>query len=162
MADLPDNPLQNDMRNAMRRLGATVHVITSHDGTRGYAMTATAVTSLSFDPPSVLICVNKETGLHRSLSQGSPFCVNILFADHEEIAANCAGRLEGENRFNEGDWQNGPENLPYLSDAQSSIFCKTQSQTEHTSHSIFIGTVTEIINREDVNPLMFLNGEYLS
>lgn len=154
--------LKEQMKQAMGRLGASVTVITSHDGSRKYAMTATAVTSLSLDPPALLICVNRDNGLHYALSDGAGFCVNILYKDQQDISDTCAWKEKGEARFNLGDWQSSEGNIPYLADAQASIFCDLDDSHIYGSHSIFIGKVNKIITREDIAPLMFVGGDYFS
>jgi len=154
--------LQEQMKQAMRRLGASVTVITSHDGTRKYAMTATAVTSLTLEPPALLVCVNQENGLHHALSKGHGYCVNILFADQQEISDICAGQGKGDDRFTLGNWQEGDDKIPYLAQAQASIFCDLDDAHIYGSHSIFIGRVTKIILRDEISPLMFLAGNYFS
>ncbi len=154
--------LENQMKQAMRRLGASVSVVTSNHDEQRYAMTATAVTSLSLEPPALLICVNRVNGLHYALSKGRGFCVNILYSDQQEISDNCARKDEGKNKFSLGNWQTGDENIPYLADAQSSIFCDLDDQHDYGSHTIFIGKVTKVISRDDISPLMFLAGNYFS
>lgn len=154
--------LQDQMKQAMGRLGASVTVVTSHDGTRKYAMTATAVTSLSLDPPALLVCVNRENGLHYALSNDSGFCVNILFGDQQDISDICAGQGKGEEKFTRGDWQEGDDKIPYLANAQASIFCDLDDAHIYGSHSIFIGKVKKIITRDEISPLMFLAGNYFS
>lgn len=154
--------LQDQMKQAMGRLGASVTVITSHDGTRKYAMTATAVTSLTLHPPALLVCVNQENGLHHALSSGYGYCVNILYADQKDISDTCAGQGTGEDKFNLGNWQEGNDKIPYLASAQASIFCDLDDTHVYGSHSIFIGKVKKIMTREEISPLMFLSGEYFS
>ncbi|MCF6215303.1 MAG: flavin reductase family protein [Emcibacter sp.] len=158
----PSQALERQMKQAMRRLGASVTVVTSNDHEQRYAMTATAVTSLSLEPPALLICVNRINGLHHALSKGHGFCVNILFSDQQEISDNCARRNEAKDKFSLGDWQTGDENIPYLANAQSSIFCDLDDQHDYGSHTIFIGKVTKVISRDDISPLMFLAGNYFS
>ena len=159
---LSPNQTADHMRQAMRRLGASVSVITSHDDTRKYAMTATAVTSLSMEPPALLICVNRENGLHIALSAGYGYCVNILSGDQQDISDHCAWKARGEERFSLGDWQQDDENIPYLAGAQASIFCDLDGAHDYGSHTIFIGKVKKIITKDDVSPLMFLDGKYFS
>lgn len=154
--------LQDQMKGAMRRLGASVTVITSYDGRRKYAMTATAVTSLSLEPPSLLVCVNQINGLHHALSGGHGFCVNILFSDQQDISDHCARAEMGEDKFTLGNWQEDAGRIPYLADAQASVFCDLDKAHPHGSHSIFIGRVRKIITRDDISPLMFLAGDYLA
>lgn len=154
--------LQNQMKQAMGRLGASVTVVTSHDGERKYAMTATAVTSLTLDPPALLVCVNQINGLHHALTGGFGFCVNILYGDQKDISDTCAWKEKGEDKFNLGNWQEGEDSIPYLEGAQASIFCDLDDAHVYGSHSIFIGKVKKIIARDEVSPLMFLAGDYFS
>ncbi len=154
--------LQDQMKGAMRRLAASVTVITSYDGRRKYAMTATAVTSLSLEPPSLLVCVNQINGLHHALSGGHGFCVNILFSDQQDISDHCARAEKGEDKFTLGNWQEDADKIPYLADAQASVFCDLDKAHPHGSHSIFIGRVRNIITRDDISPLMFLAGNYFA
>lgn len=143
---------------AMRRFAATVSVIsTLKDGVR-QAMTATAVTSLSMAPPSLLVCVYRDSRFHKALEDQDLFCVNVLHKD--QVAASRtfskAASAEDYGRF---DWAdlNG---YCYLSDAQATIFCRNTQQVGFGSHSIFIGTVLDVTVRDCVAPLVFQNGEY--
>lgn len=154
--------LQDQMKQAMGRLSASVTVITSHDGTRKYAMTATAVTSLTLDPPALLVCVNQGNGLHHALSSGFGFCVNILYANQQDISNRCAEQEKGEEKFDCGNWRQGDDKIPYLEDAQASIFCDLDHSHSYGSHSIFIGKVNKIITRDEISPLMFLAGKYFT
>jgi len=158
----PPDILENQMKQAMRRLGASVTVITSYDGIQKYAMTATAVTSVTLDPPALLICVNRASGLHHVLSKGYGFCVNILFSDQQAISDICASKEQGEEKFNLGDWLYDDNDLPYLKHAQASIFCDLDHDHSYGSHTIFIGKVNKAIIRDDISPLMFLAGNYFS
>jgi flavin reductase (DIM6/NTAB) family NADH-FMN oxidoreductase RutF len=154
--------LKDQMKQAMGRLGASVTVVTSCDGNRKYAMTATAVTSLTLDPPALLICVNQGNGLHYALSSGLSFCVNILYANQRDISDRCAEQEKGEEKFDLGNWRQGDDKIPYLEDAQASIFCDLDDSHTYGSHSIFIGKVKKIITRDEISPLMFLAGNYFS
>lgn len=156
------NLLLDQMKSAMRRLGASVNVITCFDGKTRFAMTASSVTSLSLDPPAILVCVNRDTGLHNALSDGHDFCVNALHSHQQEISENCAWKKSGEARFDEGVWKRGINGTPYLSDAQSTIMCSMDGSHDYGSHSIFIGKVRTIRFREEVAPLMFLDGKYFT
>jgi flavin reductase len=94
-----DIPFRSDaFRNAMRRFAATVSIIScACEGSR-YGMSATAITSLSADPPSLLVCVNKSAATHRALRRGGRFCVNVLRSFHSELSQACSGKVKGEDR----------------------------------------------------------------
>jgi flavin reductase (DIM6/NTAB) family NADH-FMN oxidoreductase RutF len=159
MAEL--SPVALQLREGLRRLAKAVVVITCrHEGQR-YAMAATAVSELSMDPPSLLICVNRTASLHLPLSQGADFCVNILHSDHEEISAACSGKVRGEARFGVGKWGETPEGCPVLEGAQASFFCRHAQAMTYGTHDIVIGQVESVLIQGDVSPLVYADGRYL-
>jgi flavin reductase (DIM6/NTAB) family NADH-FMN oxidoreductase RutF len=137
-----------------------VVVITCRHEGRRWAMTATAVSELSMDPPSLLVCVNKNASLHGPLTQGARFCVNILHADQLHVSKACSGAKKGEERFIEGEWVSGDDGTPYLRDAQASFFCAYETHIEYGTHAVVIGAVTGVDCSGDVDPLIYLDGGY--
>ena len=153
-------PAQASFRDAMRRLAATVTIVSASGAGRRHGITATAVTSLSMEPPSLLVCVNRSGALHGLLSESERFCVNLLRSEQQALSDAFSGKLPGEERFRHGTWREDAEGLPYLADAQASIFCRRQNAIEHGSHSIFIGEVESVLLTDDVCPLIYSNGAY--
>jgi flavin reductase (DIM6/NTAB) family NADH-FMN oxidoreductase RutF len=146
-------------RLAMRRFPAAVTVITSSDGGVDVGMTATAVTSLSVQPPSLLVCINRTSEFHKRIEGSGGFCVNILRVDHQEISAAFGGAKPAGERFATGNWLHR-EGIPYLADAQASIFCRKSVLFAHTTHSIVIGEATALLMQKDVVPLIYVDGRY--
>ncbi len=159
---LLDNPA-TALRTGMRRLAASVCVITAVDSEgQRHAMTATAVTSVSDDPASLLVCVNRQTTLHDILAQGQRFAVNVLSADQQAISILCASGEPGENRFSSGHWGDA-SGLPYLRDAQVIFFCHTSRQLNHGTHLIVIGDIDKaLVCDGTINPLLYADGQYRS
>jgi flavin reductase len=153
-------PFRSDtFREAMRRFAATVSIVScACDGSR-YGMSATAITSLSVDPPSLLVCVNKSAATHRVLRRGGRFCVNVLRSFHWDLSQAFSGKVKGEDRFHLGNWssENG---LPFLSDAQANLFCEIARVMDYETHTIFIGRVYAARVQEDVDPLIYQDGKY--
>ena len=148
------------LRLGLRRLAKAVAVITcSHEGRR-YAMAATAVSELSMDPPSLLLCVNRSASLYAPLSAGADFAVNILASDHAEICAVCAGKAKGEERFGVGDWGEFPGGCPRLEDAQASFFCRNSKAIDYGTHHIVIGEVGQVTISGQVDPLIYADGQF--
>ncbi|WP_109807665.1 flavin reductase family protein [Sphingosinithalassobacter portus] len=148
------------LRMGLRRLGKAVVVITCwHEGRR-WAMTATAVSELSMDPPSLLVCVNRTASLHGPLSEGANFCVNILHADQLSVSNACAGKMKGEERFREGQWEASDCGTPYLRDAQAHFLCEYRSHFDYGTHAIVIGEVKHVGWTGDVDPLIYVDGGY--
>ena len=149
-------------RAAMRRLAATVTVLTCRDpqGQR-IGMTATAVTSVSTEPPALLACVNRSAAIHAHLALGQKLCINLLHTGQREISNACSGGEEGEGRFTQGDWRDDPDGVPYLADGQSNIFCTVEAVHAYGSHGIFIGRVLSVRNRDAIDPLVYQDGKYM-
>src|SRR5262249_31714007 len=98
----------------MRQLASGVSVVTAGaDGDRN-GMTASAVCSLSVDPPSLVTCLSRDAGTCNHLARSRTFCVNVLGRDHEDLASVFAGRagLAGEERFGTGSWLVGRLGVP--------------------------------------------------
>jgi len=148
------------LRQGLRSLAKAVVVITVRHDERRYAMAATAVSELSMDPPSMLICVNKSASLFTPLSAGADFCINILEASQAEIAGRCAGKASGEERFGLGDWRESILGPPFLQGAQASLVCRNVSKLEYGTHGVFIGEVAEVFQRTPVDPLIYVDGQY--
>lgn len=153
-------PLADDFRLAMRRLAGGVCVITSlSQGTR-LGITATAVCSLSADPPSVLVCVNRRSSLCTALAPGQPFCVNVLSGDQVEIANIFGSNRAQPERFAGGAWDAFDDGIPFLTDAQCSIRCHVDGSLDYGSHTVFIGKVGMIRVSDRFQPLIYGNGAY--
>jgi flavin reductase (DIM6/NTAB) family NADH-FMN oxidoreductase RutF len=160
-----ENYMQADLvpalKQAMRGMAQSVAVIATSDeaGVR-YAMAATAVTPLSMEPPSMLICINRNTSSYPILAGGAHFSVNILSAEQLDVARLCGGGAKGEERFAAGDWRVADNGVPYLADAQSAILCLQQQKHGYGSHDIFIGDVFAVVTPRSINPLVYLDGAY--
>lgn len=143
---------------AMRQLAATVTLVTTFENGIRYGMPATAVTSLSLDPPSLLICVNRSASVHSPTSRRRRFCVNLL-ADGQKALCADFGALPPASRFSVGTWKCGIDDLPYLADAAASAFCVVDGELEYGTHTIFIGRVVDAIVDARHSPLVFRDGK---
>ena len=150
----------NTGRAAMRRIAATVTIVTADDGERYHGMTATAVTSLSMEPPSLLVCINKKAFLHDILVRASNFCINVLHQDQAELSAAFSEKASYQDRFGVGRWARSADGLHYLTDAQAVLFCRKAKAISYGTHTVFIGEVTKVDVREPVAPLVYQNAGY--
>jgi flavin reductase (DIM6/NTAB) family NADH-FMN oxidoreductase RutF len=152
----PDLGVQ--FRAAMRKLASTVTVITARDADEHHGMAATAVTSVSMDPPSLLVCVNQATTMHGALHLGSVFCVNLLGVQHGPLCDAFGGKLAGAARFGVGEWTSDEDGVRFLADAPANIFCRLEQQHAYGTHSIFIGRVERVRVLEAGQPLLYQAG----
>src|SRR5438552_2915047 len=104
-----------DFKKGMRALVGAVTVIAVQDA-NGFAagITATAVCSLSADPPSLLVCVNRESAIAPALTLGAAFSVNVLADDQIEVAQAFGGQkgVKGGSRFAFGAWVRSGRDVP--------------------------------------------------
>jgi flavin reductase (DIM6/NTAB) family NADH-FMN oxidoreductase RutF len=159
--DDSDPALIEDFRHAMRRVASTVNVISICVDREPMGITATAVSSISMDPPSLLICINRAATVHAPMGDVTHFRVNVLHRDQEPIARMFSDRAQHELRFGTG-WNIDCALPPRLINAQASILCRRIDHHQFATHSIFIGVVEEVAVRGDVHPLVYLDGRYLS
>jgi flavin reductase (DIM6/NTAB) family NADH-FMN oxidoreductase RutF len=160
-ADAAD--LVQGMKQAMRRLAASVVVVTAREGDARYAMAASSCTSLSMEPPSIILCVNRTASIYPILNHGKDFCINVLSGAHEAVSVACSGKLKGEERFGTGEWQNDPDtNVPFLADSQASLICAVDDIHHYGTHGIFVGKVKRVHLHGDLYPLIYIDGRYSS
>lgn len=148
------------LKAGMRRLAASVCIISLKDK-QGipHAMTATAVTSLSDNPPALLVCVNRQATAYKALCERQPFCVSVLHESQADLSAYCASKSE-DGRFAKGNWKDH-DGLPYLADAEANFFCHTDQVVEYGSHIIAIGKLLDVMTAATaVAPLLYADGKY--
>ena len=153
-------PVKKEFLQAMRGITSTVTVVSAKNGENKQAMTATSVASLSLDPPSMLVCINHEASIHEVMKEGLGFCINILSLGQENLANICSVKEKEEQRFLEGNWSE-LENIPYNSDSQSNLFCNCVQVIQHKTHTIYVGEVTKVFNKNTFDPLLYKDGNYL-
>jgi flavin reductase (DIM6/NTAB) family NADH-FMN oxidoreductase RutF len=151
--------LLDSFRSAMRHIAATVYAVTTGPVGERHGILATAVSSLSFEPPSLLVCVNRTASLHEPLACAETFCVNVLGLGNREIA-EAFESAKGEGRFAIGDWRE-ERGVPVLANAQSYFICRTAHCHEFGTHTIFIGELIEARHREDAAPLTYYDRHYI-
>lgn len=156
-----DPELADGFRQAMRRVASTVNVISLCVDGEAMGITATAVSPISMDPPSLLVCINQAASVHGSMGDVTHFRVNVLHRDQEAVAAMFADRRLHAERFL-GGWENDCVTPPRLIDAQASILCRRIDHHQFGTHSIFIAVVEEVAVREASDPLVYLDGRYVS
>ena len=157
----PGQPIAASFRAAMRRIASTVTVVTAADGERRHGMTMTAVSSLSMDPPSMIVCVNQNTFLHDILMSARLFCVNVLKHDQVDVSAAFSGATPAGQRFDVGDWKRMADGgVDYLGTAQANVFCTKVAAVPFGTHTIFIGKADEVLLNEDDRPLLYRNAAY--
>lgn len=145
MAPAPP-PDRQQFRDAMARLGAAVTVVTT-DGPAGKAgFTASAVCSVTDTPPTLLVCMNRNSRLNPTVKENGRLCVNVLSATQQRLSDVFAGFTGAgtEARFEEGEWLTLSTGAPILADAVAALDCEVEEVMEKGTHSVIFAGVRAI------------------
>lgn len=152
-----------EFKGSMRNFPASVSVIATGDEQQRAGLTATAVCSLSAQPPQVIVCLNANTGTFNLIKELRRFSVNVLHTRQQTIAQCFGGfdpQLVGEQRFTTGNWKHGELGVPVLSDALAVMECELVEAIPAQSHFILIGAVKEIHQAPRVPTLLYGDGAF--
>ncbi|MFC5588919.1 flavin reductase [Sporosarcina soli] len=135
--------------------GVTV-ITTKHEGTN-YGVTASAVSSLSVDPPMLLVCINQATGTCNAISKQKVFGVNILHEDQGDIALQFA--RPSADKFKGIDITEGKLGEPILKDTLAHLECRVVQEVTGGTHSVFLAEVIHA-SSEERKPLTYYRGKF--
>lgn len=154
----------DEFRSGMRRLAAGVSIISTMGTDGPLGITATAVTSLTPTPPSVLCCINKNLMVGDAIKSNGRFCLNMLREEHQPLARRFAGMegVHGPAKFSEGAWVEFTGGVPTLADSLVSFSCELDRVVEAGTHYILIGLIHEIRLGELGSPLIYCGGNFSS
>lgn len=148
----------DEFKLVMRRFAASVNVITSADGERKNGMTATAVCSVSSDPPSALIIVNKSNRSHPIIAGTKAFAVNVLSSNQKHVAGHFASKLP--DPFADIPHSMGRTGCPIIVGADAHIECTVIDQMDVGTHTIFVGKIVAA-DAASGEPLLYHEGRYV-
>jgi flavin reductase (DIM6/NTAB) family NADH-FMN oxidoreductase RutF len=148
---------------AMRTLPTGVSIIAAGNGLHRRGMTASAVCSISTEPPTLLASVNQGTDTHAQIRNTGCFSVNVIAAEHLELAKRFAGRhgIYGAERFAAGSWDILETGAPTLTDALATLDCRVAHELAWATHTIFLGTVVATRVRASGSALVYRAGAFI-
>ena len=154
----------SDFRNAMRQLTGGVSVITAGKGRDISGMTVTSVSSLSIEPASLIVSLNRESSSWPLVKRYGFFGVNILTSDQIDIAERFTGKggLKGADRFAGVRWTTRASGVPLLVGALAAIDCEVEDIVERHSHAIVIGRVLDVAVSTRTAALAYWQGRYVA
>jgi flavin reductase len=149
-------------RDAMARMGAPVNVITTDGagGRRGFP--APAVCSVTDDPPTLLVCLNRNSDSNAALKTNRVLCVNTLTAEHQHLSPIFAGMTEHDYpaRFACANWTTLTTGAPVRQGAGVSFDCRIIQVTEVGTHSVFFCEVEGIRMGDVTEGLIYFGRGY--
>ncbi|WP_394618796.1 flavin reductase family protein [Lentzea sp. JNUCC 0626] len=142
---------------------ATGVTVVTVGGPVPHGMTANSFTSVSLDPPLVLVCVGRDASMHRHLTDTGTFGVSVLAADQEDVARHFASRWRpaGQAQFDEVDWVPGTRiDAPLIGGALARFECALWRTYDGGDHTIFLGRLLATDGPAGRTALLFLNGSF--
>jgi len=146
-----------EFRDIIGRFASGVTVITTHHDGRPHGTTASAVSSLSLEPPMLLVCLNKTSATGQAVSAAQRFAVNILGEDQAEEAMRFA--TKGVDKFAGLDIRSGDDGAPLLGGALATIECGVVEEVTGGTHSVFLAEVRRASARTGA-PLAYFRGKF--
>jgi flavin reductase (DIM6/NTAB) family NADH-FMN oxidoreductase RutF len=152
-------PVSSDaFKSAMRRFATGVTIVTTKNVDAIHGFTVNAFASVTADPPTVLVCVNRTARAHPMISESGSFCVHILALEQQKLAEQFQGG-EPHERFRDVVHRSGPSGSPIIDDVLAYVDCKVEEEVSAGTHTIFIGRVLESGEREGA-PLGYYDRTY--
>ncbi|MDH3734836.1 MAG: flavin reductase family protein [Gemmatimonadota bacterium] len=152
--------IRDDFKRAMGHLASGVVIVTTRDSAgepRG--MTATAVCSVSLEPPLVMACMGHESATHRAVESSGVFAINVLPAAARELAGRFSSR--SDDKFADVRLTKGESGAPLLAVALAHCDCRVEQSVAAGDHTIFIGRVLSVHAPDEPNgPLIYFRGAY--
>jgi flavin reductase len=149
-------------RDGMARIAAAVHIVTTGGPAGRFGFTASAVCSVTDDPPTLLVCLNRASQMHLAFQRNGCFCVNTLAADQQELAAMFAKRTgtHMKARFALPIWEMLKTGAPALRHALACFDCRISDVKEVGTHWVFFGEAVEIHLPRRSSALLYLQRTY--
>lgn len=146
-------------KQALGSWASGVTIVTTQSGGKYGGMTASAFSSVSAEPPLVLVCINRRAATCEEVRESGIFAVNILREGQDALSNKFATPQDKASRFEGVAVAIGATGAPLLADSMVSLDCRVEQAIEAGSHTVFIGLVEEVVLREG-NPLLYYRGAY--
>ena len=149
----------DEFRSALARWGSGVAIVTSAAGGKIHGMTVSAFSSVSLDPPLVLVCADKSSNTLGVIHEGGVFAVNILAAAQRDLSNKFASKKDEHLRFEGVAWRPGATGAPILEGALAALDCRVVAAHDAGDHVIYVGRV-EAVEATHGEPLVYFGGAY--
>jgi flavin reductase len=149
-----------EFRDAMSRMAAAVNIVTTNGpgGLAGFA--ATAVCSVTDNPPTLLVCLNRGASVHPAVTANGVLCVNVLCEGHQDLSKLFGGKTPVAERFAAAAWSELSTGSPVLDDALVSFDCRIVHRADGGTHDILMCEVDAIRRRDDGQGLVYFDRGY--
>ncbi|NDY34783.1 4-hydroxyphenylacetate 3-monooxygenase, reductase component [Serratia marcescens] len=159
-----ENEQRLRFRDAMASLSAAVNIVTT-DGPAGRCgITATAVCSVTDTPPTLLVCINRNSAMNPVFQENRRLCVNVLNHEQELMARHFAGMtgVSMEDRFRLEEWQLGALGQPVLRNTLASLEGEIEQIQSIGTHQMYLMQIKQIALSEAGNGLIYFKRNFHS
>jgi flavin reductase (DIM6/NTAB) family NADH-FMN oxidoreductase RutF len=151
----------DDLRQWMRQWASGVTLVTAQDGRGPHGMTVSSFSSLSLDPPLIMVSLEQGARTHQMVRQGGRFAVVMLRAEQQDLAERFAGGVaDGDPRFDGVPYRLSPGGAPIPDVRLAYLDCQVVDSYPGGTHTIFIGQVTGGETDDSGAPLLYYNRGY--
>lgn len=148
-----------EFRAALSRWASGVTIVTSAAGGRVHGMTVSAFSSVSLDPPLVLVCADKTSDTLGVIEKSGVFAANVLSAEQQALSNRFASKKDEHRRFEGLDWHPGVTGSPILPGVLAALDCRVVATHDAGDHLIYVGSV-ESVEVSAGDPLLYFAGSY--
>jgi flavin reductase len=147
-------------RDAMAAMAGAVSVITTMDSGEPTGFAATAVCSVTDEPPTLLVCVNHEASVYAAFSRADRLCVNVLSAEQVHVAKRFGGKIPQGERFEGSRWTTLFSGSPVLAEAAVAFDCTVKNRVSVGTHDVMFCQVEYVRHQANPSALVYFARGY--
>ncbi|MBC9881688.1 FMN reductase [Bradyrhizobium sp. INPA01-394B] len=149
-----------DYRDAMACLGAAVSIVTTDGGAGRAGFSASAICSVTDDPPTLLVCINRASSAYAGVTGNKVVCVNVLSARHEPLSRLFGGKVPADERFAAAAWSTLETGAPVLADGAAAFDCRIASVVNVGTHDVLFCRVVALQRSGCLDNLIYFGRAY--
>lgn len=153
MATAPTRPDLDLMKQVNRQFVTGVTVVTAMDGETPRGLAVNAFSSISLDPPTVMVCVQRTSSTHDCLFRANHLAINILSTDQLDVVNRFASK--GVDKFADLDWEPGPFGSPVIDRSAAQMEVEIRERLQASTHTVVIGRVVHATVSGDRSPMIY-------
>jgi flavin reductase (DIM6/NTAB) family NADH-FMN oxidoreductase RutF len=157
MASTPTRPDAELMKQVNRQFVTGVTVVTAMDETKPRGLAVNAFASISLDPPTVMVCVQRTSSTYDCLFRASHLAINILSTDQLDVVHRFAAK--SEDKFSGLDWKPGLSGTPVIERSSAHMEVEIRERLQAHTHTVFIGRVVHAA-ASDRPPMVYRAGQF--
>jgi flavin reductase len=149
-----------DYRDAMACLGAAVSIVTTDGGAGRAGFSASAICSVTDDPPTLLVCINRASSAYAGVIGNQVVCVNVLSARHEPLSRLFGGKVPADERFAAAAWSTLETGAPVLADCAVAFDCRIANAVNVGTHDVLFCRVVALQRSRCMDNLVYFGRAY--